>query len=77
MKIKSFHYNYMKEEITKIILKAPDMYQKYKSYGLSNKRYRWDLFHAANLSLFACRFLYSYLDDSHIDTALRKITNTK
>lgn len=37
------------------------------------KRLRWDLFYAAKASTWACDNLYSYLDDSHIDTALRSI----
>ena len=35
-----------------------------------DKRYRWDLLHA---SRFPVTSLYSYLDDTHIDTALRNI----
>lgn len=35
-----------------------------------NKRYRWDLLHA---SKFPISRLYSYLNDSHIDRALRTI----
>ena len=34
------------------------------------KRYRWDLVHA---SKFPINTLYSYLDDTHIDSALKKI----
>lgn len=41
-----------------------------------NKRFRWDLFHAAGLNRFACDVLYEYLDDTHIDTALRNIVPT-
>lgn len=37
------------------------------------KRYRWDLFHAAGLTTFACDTLYAYANDDHIDTALRHI----
>jgi hypothetical protein len=46
-----------------------------------NKRYRWDLFwHAQRLAnpfgpsvKWVCDTLYPYLDDDHIDTALRSI----
>jgi hypothetical protein len=37
------------------------------------KRLRWDLLYYAGLSGWICDNLYSYLDDSHIDTALRYI----
>ncbi len=35
-----------------------------------DKRYRWDLLHA---SRFPVTNLYSYMNDTHIDTALRSI----
>ena len=41
-----------------------------------NKRYRWDLLFAAGGRFYEGNFmakLYSYLNDSHIDTALKKI----
>ena len=37
------------------------------------KRLRWDLAYSANLSKWLCDNVYSYADDSHIDTALRSI----
>lgn len=57
-----------KKEEHKIELK------NYHSHGLSSMRYRWDIFNTINFELV--RDLYIYLNDSHIDTALRKITNT-
>lgn len=38
-----------------------------------DKRYRWDLHYAAGLTRFVCDNLYSYVNDTHIDTALRRI----
>jgi hypothetical protein len=35
------------------------------------KRLRWDLVTAAKLTPWICSDLYPYLNDSHIDTALR------
>ncbi len=37
------------------------------------KRARWDLIYKAGLSKWICDNLYPYLDDSHVDTALRRI----
>jgi hypothetical protein len=37
------------------------------------KRVRWDLAYAAGLSRWFCDNVYSYADDSHIDTALRSV----
>jgi len=42
-----------------------------------SKRFRWDLFHAAGGTKFACDTLYDYLNDDHIDTALRAIVPHK
>lgn len=36
-------------------------------------RYRWDLMYAGNLSAWVTGTLYKYLNDDHIDTALRSI----
>ncbi len=41
-----------------------------------DKRYRWDLFYATYATCAAAlpiQALYSYLNDEHIDTALRKL----
>ena len=51
----------------------------YKARGLTDKRYRWDLTYCQNVdnpesaTRFICDILYDYLDDSHIDTALKHI----
>lgn len=37
------------------------------------KRYRWDLARASGLMPFFCDSIYPYADDTHIDTALRRI----
>ena len=50
---------------------------EYRRLGLSEKRYRWDVARQAGLIGFFCDTVYQYADDSHIDTALRKITGTK
>jgi hypothetical protein len=38
-----------------------------------DRRYRWDLFHAARLAGWACDTVYPYATDTHLDTALRSI----
>ena len=45
----------------------------YESRGLTPKRLRWDILRNAGLMNFVCDILYKYLDDSHIDTALRTV----
>lgn len=37
-------------------------------------RQRWDALYAAGLSRWICDNLYSYMNDTHIDTALRSLS---
>lgn len=46
---------------------------RYAAAGLSDKRYRWDLFHHAGLTSWCCEVLYTYLNDDHIDSALKSL----
>jgi hypothetical protein len=39
-----------------------------------NKRLMWDLVKGAGATKYLCDVLYQYLDDTHIDTALRALT---
>ena len=78
MKMTAEHFDIIAKRI-KETFPAPalaSIYVDYKKQGLSDMRFRWDLLHAAVSSSFICSDLYSYLNDGHIDTALRKITNT-
>lgn len=43
---------------------------RYKVDGLSDMRFRWDCLHISRFDV--CSF-YAYLNDSHIDTALKRI----
>ena len=82
MKIKGEHYEALEAAIKPVM--AQHAYSEYVAAGLSGKRYRWDCLHASGIDWSRdgvgtgtgglC--LYSYLDDSHIDTALRVITGT-
>jgi hypothetical protein len=50
----------------------------YRDRGLSDKRYRWDCVWSVHSSLKEWfDNVYQYANDDHIDTALRKITETK
>lgn len=86
--MKQKHYNILKEEMQRVIAKYPTSHKDYQEKGLSDERWRWDLLEASRILLLNehnChgRFeivelpVYDYLNDDHIDTALRKITNTK
>lgn len=77
MKIKTEHYNYLLEAIKPLVPKA----QAHKEYLIKlnkpemdqKKRLRWDLLYATVLSSWICDNLYKYLNDDHIDTALKNI----
>ncbi len=79
MKMKPEHIKYMQDAIAPL-----DTEERREAYRTGNfpradkvkdleKRYRWDLFWAANLTRWCCDTLYSYISDTHIDTALRSI----
>lgn len=52
----------------------PNAWPEYKAKGLSERRFRWDVFHACvSRGLVSSHSLYSYLNDSHIDTALKSV----
>ena len=81
MKIRNDHLAYIREQIAGVLHHAPDLPERYRAGDFAradkvrdlNTRYRWDLFFMAGLTSWACREVYNYADDRHIDTALRAI----
>jgi len=82
MKMKSEHYKFIKEQLS--VIPVDDLNKHFKSLEEAQKnksqrikdidmRFRWDCLHSRKLSLFISSHLYPYLDDGHIDTALRQI----
>jgi len=82
MKITKEHYAYILECMT---TKLADTSEQDKDGYLENikndprvkdcnKRIRWDLYHAAVPNRYICDTLYTYLDDTHIDSALKAIS---
>jgi len=75
MKIKEEHFIDMEVRITEFINKNFKMIQAHKKLSLGkdkDKRFRWDIFWASKYHKKA-REYYSYLNDDHLDTALKKI----
>lgn len=73
MKMELAHYNMMKEEIKKL---PRDKMLKVRAMGAGKdtvKFFVWVLFRAAKLHSMASDYLYPYLNDNHIETALRRI----
>lgn len=76
MKIKPEHYAKMRDEIAKIADRLPAHREALKSDPRVKDlemRLRWDAAWMASLGRFLCAELYPYANDTHIDTALRKI----
>jgi len=80
MKITPEHYAILETALKATLAKYPLIPSDYAAAGLSPMRLRWDLLRAARIGdvngiRWACDNLYSYANDSHIDTALRHICN--
>lgn len=78
MKITKEHYEHMKSEISKVFTKEKDeSHRKFiiiegKSKDIEMRlRHDWKWY--AGLSGFICKEIYQYANDTHIDTALKKI----
>lgn len=81
MKIKTQHYDHMMNTIRDFMEKNCQAIndhmeelkddQRVKDHG---KRLRWDIANASGLIPWFCSDLYPYMNDDHIDTALRHIT---
>lgn len=68
MKIKTEDFAVLESKIKDLLSKHPEAAKQYKDKELSHKRFRWDVFHA-----IGGNNLYAYMNDEHIDTALRAI----
>lgn len=75
MKITPAHYSAIRSAILPLADRFRDHREFLKSEGKSKdieKRLRWDAFHASKHAGILSD-LYAYLNDDHIDTALRSI----
>jgi O-methyltransferase involved in polyketide biosynthesis len=71
MKIKPEHLEFLRQALAK---HDTDFHRsRYVAAELSDKRYRWDLMRHAVGMAWVCGTLYPYLNDDHIDTALRRL----
>lgn len=76
MKIQADHY----AELKAIISPLAEKIKPHREYLIKEgkaqdieKRLRWDLSYAAKATPWICANLYPYLNDTHLDTALRHI----
>jgi hypothetical protein len=75
MKIKPEHLETLRGLIQPILDSCPVEWYKSIHPEYSSKRIRWEYFYAAGqlASSFLCDTLYSYMNDDHMDTALKQI----
>ena len=78
MKNKQEHLQALRAGIAEVVSLRPNIRADYRNFELSEKRLRWDLLYASQIGElsgveYICKVLYPYLDDGHIDTALRAI----
>lgn len=82
MKITQKDYQGLKQAIEKAIqdqdLNINQLWVDYSNLGFSEMRFRWDLFHLSRVRIGDKNCpgdfnLYDYLNDNHIDTALKNI----
>jgi len=69
MKMKTTDYDELKDAMYRR-MRLCESRKEYEDRGLSAKRHRWDMLWGSGYSITP---LYSYLNDDHIDTALRRI----
>jgi len=77
MKMSDTDYNYLQEKLSTLVQNKKEKVLAHKEALASDTRvkdlgmrFRWDLLWAAKVDLNA---MYVYLNDSHIDTALKAI----
>ena len=78
LKMTPEHYDILKNGIAATVTANPEYVTKAVAHGFSTTRIRWDLFWASTFNgqsaeLWMTKTLYPYLNDTHIDSALRKI----
>lgn len=73
--IRPEHVEHIKNSIAEF--NTPASLGHYRREGLSDKRFRWDLTYRAGLTKWICDNIYPYANDDHLDSVLRRLTNTK
>jgi hypothetical protein len=78
MKMRPEHFALLKSECEAVLRARPTMRQSYLDKGRSLQRLRWDVVGAIRIDgdtgiKWVCDTLYPYLNDDHINTALKAI----
>ena len=78
MKITPAHYVHMRDAIAGLLPHVDSLKAAIAADPRVKdpaRRLRWDMLWRAGLSDWVCREIYPYADDSHIETALRRIAH--
>ena len=80
LKIRVNDYLYLektiKDKLSNLGLTIEEANSKCIESGYSEKAVRWYLLRGCGLTSFVCDTLYKYLNDNHIDSALRAIISS-
>lgn len=74
LKITDADYADLSKALLNVVKQHPNAYSEYKSKGLTDMRYNWDIFRASKFDIAP---LYKYLNDNHINAALAAILHNK
>ena len=79
MKLLSFHYKQLEEEVKTAIDENPTLVKRLEKKEISSMYFRWELWHYNNRKngYDLSNEIYKYCNDDNIDSALKKITGTK
>lgn len=82
LKIEYEHFRILSDAITEARRQCPERtLDAYRLQGLTPERWRWDLLWYCTAKILPRNWvgetLYPYLNDKHIDSALRVITKTQ
>lgn len=73
MKITAEHYDVLKTAIARLSREECLAHKALELGKDKNMRFRWDLLYMSKMIDWVCDNLYTYLDDTHVDTALKSI----
>ena len=72
LKMTGEHFAELQRLVNEGSRKVPPV-SEYIAAGMTERRHHYDALRAAGWLTFCCRTLYQYLNDSHIDSALKRI----
>ena len=72
LKIKPSHYDFMLTKMRQAWIAQPNIDKR----SWTERRIMWDMWYSTKNNIWVCDVLYQYMDDTHIESALRRIMKT-